>query len=84
MPNARAKLSDNYVGEERDATGRRLLLLLVGDSASAEVTLEAIERRESGRGLALVRDLVHEWRGHVVVRPLAVPWTKEVGACFPA
>lgn len=71
------------VGEERDATGRRLLVLLVGDSARSELTLETVERRESGRGLAILRDLVHEWRGHLVVRAENAPLTKGVGACFP-
>lgn len=71
------------VGEERDATGRRLLILLVGDSARGELTLETVERRESGRGLSILRDLVHEWRGHLIVRPENAPWTKGVGACFP-
>src|SRR5262249_9755542 len=72
------------VGEERDATGRRVLVLLVGDSARSELTLEALERRESGRGLAILRDLVHEWRGHLIVRAESAPWKKGVGACFPA
>ena len=40
--------------------------------------------RESGRGLALVRDLTREWQGHVIVRAEEPPWTKAVGACFPA
>lgn len=71
------------VGEERDAMGRRLLLLLVGDSATRELTLETVERRESGRGLAILRDLVHEWRGHLIVRAESPPLTKGVGACFP-
>ena len=71
------------VGEERDATGRRLLILLVGDSARGELTLETVEQRESGRGLSILRDLVHEWRGHLVVRPENAPWKKGVGACFP-
>jgi len=72
------------IGEERDATGRRVLILLVGDSAKSELTLESIERRESGRGLAILRDLVHEWRGHLIVRPESAPLRKGVGACFPA
>lgn len=71
------------VNEERDITGRRMLVLLVGDTAPATLTLEAIERRESGRGLALVRDLVHEWQGHLIIRAEAAPWSKGVGACFP-
>ena len=50
---------------ERDVTGRQWVTLLVGDSARAALTLESIEARESGRGLAIVRDLVRAWRGHL-------------------
>jgi signal transduction histidine kinase len=71
------------LGEERDAAGRRVRVLLVGDSAEGEVTLEGIESRESGRGLAIVRDLTREWHGHLVVRPESAPLRKVVGACFP-
>jgi signal transduction histidine kinase len=71
------------LGEERDAAGRRLHVLLVGDSADGDLTLEAIESRESGRGLAIVRDLTREWHGHVVVRPEQAPLRKAIGACFP-
>jgi tetratricopeptide (TPR) repeat protein len=72
------------LGEERDAAGRNLTVLLIGDSAAGGVSIESIERRESGRGLALVRDLVREWQGHLVVRDEEPPWTKAVGAAFPA
>jgi tetratricopeptide (TPR) repeat protein len=72
------------LGEERDAAGRNLTVLLVGDSSEHSLSLDAIERRESGRGLGLVRDLTREWQGHVVVRPEEPPWKKAVGACFPA
>jgi predicted Zn-dependent protease len=72
------------LGEERDAAGRNLTVLLVGDSAENGVSLDAIEQRESGRGLALVRDLTREWQGHLIVRPEEPPWKKAVGACFPA
>ena len=71
------------VDRERDVTGRQVVSLLVGDSAASTLTLEAIEGRESGRGLAIVRDLVRQWRGHLVVRAEAPPFTKGVGACFP-
>jgi signal transduction histidine kinase len=71
------------VERARDVTGRQEVSLALGDSAPAPLTLEAIEARESGRGLAIVRDLVREWRGHLVVRPDALPFTKVVGACFP-
>ena len=72
------------LGEERDAAGRNLTVLLVGDSAENNVSLDAIEQRESGRGLALVRDLTREWQGHLIVRSEEPPWKKAVGACFPA
>ena len=68
---------------ERDVTGRQWVTLLVGDSAPAPLTLESIEVRESGRGLAIVRDLVRAWRGHLVVRPESAPLVKLVGASFP-
>jgi len=71
------------VDRARDVTGRQEVSLALGDSAAAPLTLESIEARESGRGLAIVRDLVREWRGHLVVRPDDVPFTKVVGACFP-
>ena len=71
------------VDRARDVTGRQEVSLSLGDSATKPLTLEIIEARESGRGLAIVRDLVREWRGHMVVRPDAVPFTKVVGACFP-
>ncbi len=71
------------VDRERDVTGRQVARLLVGDSAAAALTLEAIEARESGRGLAIVRDLVRQWRGHLVVRAEPAPFSKQVGACFP-
>jgi len=68
---------------ERDVTGRQWVTLLVGDSAPAALTLESIEAREGGRGLAIVRDLVRAWRGHLVVRPEPAPLVKLVGASFP-
>ncbi len=68
---------------DRDVTGRPLVSLSVGDSAAATLTLDAIEGRESGRGLAIVRDAVRHWRGHLVVRPEAPPIAKAVGAVFP-
>jgi Flp pilus assembly protein TadD len=71
------------VERERDVTGRQVVSLLVGDSAAAALTLEAVEGRESGRGLAIVRDLVRQWRGHLVIRAEPAPFTKVVGACFP-
>jgi hypothetical protein len=71
------------VDRARDVTGRASVTLFVGDSAAAPLTMETIEARESGRGLAIVRDLVRAWRGHMVVRPEPAPFTKLVGASFP-
>jgi Flp pilus assembly protein TadD len=71
------------VERERDVTGRQLATLLVGDSAAGSLTLDAIEARESGRGLAIVRDLVRTWSGHLVIRDEPAPYRKVVGACFP-
>jgi tetratricopeptide (TPR) repeat protein len=71
------------VERERDATGRQLASLLIGDSSPAPLTLETIEARASGRGLAIVRDLVRQWRGHLVIRAEGAPFQKVVGACFP-
>jgi tetratricopeptide (TPR) repeat protein len=71
------------VDRERDVTGRQSVTLFVGDAAPEPLSLEAIEARESGRGLAIVRDLVRQWRGHLVVRPEPAPLAKLVGACFP-
>jgi tetratricopeptide (TPR) repeat protein len=69
---------------EQDVTGRPLVTLFVGDSAASAPTLEAIEARESGRGLAIVRDAVRQWRGHLVVRTEAAPLAKLIGASFPS
>src|SRR5204863_6493221 len=62
------------VDRSRDVTGRQEVSLALGDSARAPLTLEAIEARESGRGLAIVRDLVRQWRGHMVVRSDSIPF----------
>ena len=72
------------LARERDAAGRDLHVLLVGDSAAGGISLDGIESRESGRGLAIVRDLTREWHGHLVVRAEDPPFRKAVGACFPA
>jgi hypothetical protein len=69
--------------EERDAVGRRLVTLLVADSAPATLALEDIERRDGQRGLGIVRDLVRRWGGHLEVRPERPPLVKAIGASFP-
>jgi tetratricopeptide (TPR) repeat protein len=69
---------------EQDVTGRPLVTLFVGDSAARTPTLDAIEARESGRGLAIVRDAVRQWRGHLVVRAEPAPLAKLIGASFPS
>jgi hypothetical protein len=71
------------VEAERDAAGRRLVTLLVADSAPGQLSLDDVERRDSQRGLGIVRDLVRRWGGHVVVRPESAPFVKAVGAAFP-
>ncbi|HET6285073.1 MAG TPA: tetratricopeptide repeat protein [Polyangia bacterium] len=71
------------VDQSRDAVGRRSVTFLVADSAPATVTLDEIDRREGQRGLGIVRDLVHRWGGHVVVRPEPPPFVKAIGATFP-
>jgi signal transduction histidine kinase len=71
------------IAEERDAAGRRVLRLDVGDSAPEGLSLEQIEARESGRGLSLVRDAVRDWQGHLTIRAESPPFHKSVSACFP-
>jgi signal transduction histidine kinase len=71
------------VGEERDATGRRLATLLVADSAERTVTAEEIAGRAADRGLGIVRELVRRWGGHLVVRTQEPPLSKAIGAVFP-
>jgi len=71
------------VDRERDVTGRQVVNLFVGDSAAAPLTMQAIESREGGRGLAIVRDLVRAWRGQMSIRPEPPPFSKLVGASFP-
>jgi Flp pilus assembly protein TadD len=71
------------VEERRDATGRRLITLLVADSAPATVSLDQIEQRNGQRGLGIVRDLVRRWGGHLVVRGEDAPFVKAIGASFP-
>ncbi|MBS2024325.1 MAG: tetratricopeptide repeat protein [Deltaproteobacteria bacterium] len=71
------------IDEERDAAGRRLLVLSVADSSPQLVSIEQISARESGRGLGLVRDGVRAWQGFLRVRPESAPLHKSVEACFP-
>ena len=53
---------------------------LITDRQQVARTYEEIAERNSVRR---VRDLVHEWRGHLLIRPEESPWVKGVGACFP-
>ena len=69
--------------EERDAVGRRLVTLLVADSAGASLSLEEIERRDGQRGLGIVRDLVRRWGGHLVVRPERPPLGRRLAPRSP-
>jgi tetratricopeptide (TPR) repeat protein len=71
------------VREDRDATGRRMISMVVADSARGMVTLEEIDGRDGQRGLGLVRDLVRRWGGHLVVLSEAPPLVKGIGAVFP-
>jgi tetratricopeptide (TPR) repeat protein len=71
------------VEEQRDATGRRLVTVVVADSAAATVSLEQIEQRNGQRGLGIVRDLVRRWGGHLIVRGESAPFVKAIGAAFP-
>jgi tetratricopeptide (TPR) repeat protein len=71
------------VEETQDAAGRRLVTFLVADSAPTTVALDEIERRDGGRGLGIVRDLVRRWGGHLVVRREPAPFQKAIGAAFP-
>ena len=69
---------------DRDVTGRRMVSLLVADSAKGALSLDAIEQRDSQRGLGIVRDLVRRWGGYMTLREEAAPFVKSVGAVFPA
>jgi len=69
---------------DRDVTGRRMVSLLVADSAKGMLSLDVIEQRDSQRGLGIVRDLVRRWGGYMIVRDETAPLVKSVGAVFPA
>jgi tetratricopeptide (TPR) repeat protein len=69
---------------DRDVTGRRMVSLVVADSAKGELSLDSIEQRDSQRGLGIVRDLVRRWGGFMVVRNEPAPFVKSIGAVFPA
>jgi tetratricopeptide (TPR) repeat protein len=69
---------------DRDVTGRRMVSLLVADSAKGMLSLDDIEQRDSQRGLGIVRDLVRRWGGYMTVREEPAPFVKSVGAVFPA
>ena len=80
-PDARLLLR---VDLDRDASGRRMVSLLVADSAQGTLSLDDIEQRDSQRGLGIVRDLVRRWGGYMMVRHEPAPFVKSVGAAFPA
>ena len=69
---------------DRDVTGRRMVSLLVADSAKGMLSLDDIEQRDGQRGLGIVRDLVRRWGGYMIVRDETAPLVKSVGAVFPA
>jgi len=68
----------------RDVSGRRMVSLLVADSAKSPLSLDDIEQRDSQRGLGIVRDLVRRWGGYMMIREEPAPFVKSVGAAFPA
>ena len=72
------------VDSQRDVTGRRMVSVVVADSATHPLTLEDIERRDRQRGLGIVRDLVRRWGGFMIVQKEGLPFVKSVGAVFPA
>jgi len=72
------------VESQRDLTGRRLVSVLVTDSAAAPLSVEDIEARDGQRGLGIARDSARLWGGRVVVRAEAEPFRKSVGVVFPA
>jgi tetratricopeptide (TPR) repeat protein len=69
---------------DRDITGRRMVSLLVADSAKGTLSLDDIEQRDSQRGLGIVRDLIRRWGGYMVVRDETGSLVKSIGAVFPA
>ena len=69
---------------ETDVTGRRLIKVLVADSAPGGPTLAEIEERDGQRGLGIVRDLARRWGGHLVLRPEPAPLVKAIGVALPA
>lgn len=72
------------IEQERDVTGRRLVSLLVADSAPESITMDSIEKRDRQRGLGIVRDLVRRWGGYLILRDEPAPLSKALGAAFPA
>jgi hypothetical protein len=72
------------IDSDRDVTGRRMVSLLVADSAQGTLSLDAIEQRDGQRGLGIVRELVRRWGGYMIVREEAAPFVKSIGAAFPA
>jgi tetratricopeptide (TPR) repeat protein len=69
---------------DRDVSGRRMVSLLVADSAQNTLSLDDIEQRDSQRGLGIVRDLVRRWGGYMIVREEPAPFVKSIGVAFPA
>jgi tetratricopeptide (TPR) repeat protein len=70
------------LGKETDFTGREQVTLEVGDNSPLELTLETIESRETGRGLAVLRDLTRHYKGQIVIHPAEAPYSKYVGVKF--
>ena len=72
------------VESQRDRTGRRLVSVLVTDSAATPLTVEDIEARDGQRGLGIARDTARLWGGRMVVRAETDPFRKSVGVVFAA
>jgi tetratricopeptide (TPR) repeat protein len=70
------------LGRDKDFTGRERVTLQVGDNSTVELSLEAIESRDTGRGLAVLRDLTRHYQGQIVIRPAEAPYCKYVGVGF--
>ncbi|MBN1606833.1 MAG: hypothetical protein JW940_09370 [Polyangiaceae bacterium] len=70
------------LGKETDFAGREQVTLQVGDNSPLELSLETIESRETGRGLAVLRDLTRHYQGQIMIHPAEAPYCKYVGVRF--
>jgi len=70
------------LGRETDFAGRGQLTLQVGDNSPQTLSLETVESRETGRGLAVLRDTTRHYRGQIVIHTAEQPYSKYVGVRF--